>query len=711
MSSPVDEARLKALAEVQAARTKAHYAVHFANRALVQRGWADPVYVATRRALDAVMVELAAAKTLFGRIDGTWAQFVPPAEDADALRRAQDGFLRVIRAAEQARDACQAGRAPEFRRPELTPHHEIKFSGAAPLVPTISPIVVLKGSNRDMGRQYAQQVIEIYGPWIFARQAARAFSEGERAELRRWEAELGRCMPEILDFARGWAEGASAAGLAMSYDQALAIWTGVRPPAREPRPMAFATTDEHDDRVTAAYLGVAAGAPREAVEDMCSGMCAWGQGTADGELIAGATTDHDCTFQATIVAYPDEGHAFIYTPFSANGSIPALGDFFMAGHPGMNDRGLAYVHHGGANTGEPESEWGYGVRRGPATFHILQFAGDARAARDMQLRWPVGDSGISLGTPGGLFADRGYGFSLEARAGAPAKPQPIVREHSHDAFGKAFDFLYANNNAIAPESGQLNVPPPGGYRYSLAGGWFTFDPRQIGAEPGAKMFRRLNTKNSECRNRYAYRTMMLGYGGIDLDYMTMAYRQGGTIPPGGHDEVCARWNAGEQWDCSTAHRANAFTAVLSPRAGDDGVYRGCVGPANRAVNCRDPGHGYYYHDETNAFWELRLRPTPEAMVDEARSRACAELGEARRRRSALPGGDAGAEMFDGWLDEADRAVEAGAAFLHEARDARGDARWAAQARALRAFTRAQVRAAQVRDAIDPPPSTPAELRR
>jgi hypothetical protein len=710
VNRPVDEARLKALAEVQAARTKAHYAVHFANRALVRRGWTDPVYVATRRALDAVMVDLARAKTLFGSVDGTWAQFVPPAGDAGVLRRAHDGFLGVIRAAEQARDACDAGRAPEVRRPELTPHHEISFGGDAPLVPTICPIVVLKGSNRDMGRQYARQVIEIYGPWIFARQAARTFTEAERAELRRWEAELGRHMPEILDFARGWAEGASASGLPMSYDQALAIWTGARPPARQPRPMAFATSDEHDDKVTAAYLGVAAPAP-EAVEDMCSGMCAWGEGTADGELIAGATTDHDCTFQATIVAYPDEGHAFIYTPFSANGSIPALGDFFMAGHPGMNDRGLAYVHHGGANTGEPESEWGYGVRRGPATFHILQFADDARAARDMQLRWPVGDSGISLGTPGGLFADRGYGFSLEARAGAPAAPRPIVREHSYDAFGTAFDFLYANNNALAPESGHLNVPPPAGYRYSLAGGWFTFDPDQIAAEPGAKMFRRLNTKNSECRNRYAYRTLMLGYGAIDLDYMTMAYRQSGTIPPGDHDEVCARWHAGEQWDCSTAHRANAFTAVLSPRAGDGGVYRGCVGPANRAVNCRDPGHGYYYFDETNAFWELRLGPTPEAMADEAAGRARRELDAARRRRAALPADHAGLALFDGWLDEADRAAQDGAGALRAARGAGGDTRWSALARALRCFTRAQVRSAQVRDAIDPPPASAAALAR
>lgn len=102
------------------------------------------------------------------------------------------------------------------------------------------------------------------------------------------------------------------------------------------------------------------------------------------------------------MAFPDEGIPFIFTPFSANGSIPVLGNFHMDDHPVMNASGLAYVHHGGANTGELADQWGYGVRRGPATFHALQFAADAMSALQ---RFPVGDAGISLGTVGGMFAD------------------------------------------------------------------------------------------------------------------------------------------------------------------------------------------------------------------------------------------------------------------------------------------------------------------
>jgi len=43
-------------------RDQAHYGVHFANRRLVERRWADRCYVANRTALDALMLHLAKAK-------------------------------------------------------------------------------------------------------------------------------------------------------------------------------------------------------------------------------------------------------------------------------------------------------------------------------------------------------------------------------------------------------------------------------------------------------------------------------------------------------------------------------------------------------------------------------------------------------------------------------------------------------------------------
>src|SRR5690606_38962299 len=99
------------------------------------------------------------------------------------------------------------------------------------------------------------------------------------------------------------------------------------------------------------------------------------------------------------------------------------------------------------------------------------YANSAAEARDMELGWPAGDSGRALGSPGGFYADSSYGYSLEARAGCPDDCHPIIREKTYGASGRAYDFLYANNNALHPDSAHLNGAPKGGYQYGLAEGW------------------------------------------------------------------------------------------------------------------------------------------------------------------------------------------------------------------------------------------------
>lgn len=711
MTTPTTEFQRRLL-QVQRLRTEALYAVHAADRAFVLKGWEDPVYVGAREALDDVLVALAEAKWTFGRLDGTYLGFAAPhADKRQAMLDAEAGFLAVVEACGSIKKACEQGRVPaRMGGPVLELRNEVLFASGIPQVPTICPIVVLQGASRDMGRQYVEQVIEIYGAWIFQQQAAAAFNAKELEEISKWTEQLLKYTPEIEAFALGMCEGAARSGLPLSREQALAIWTGKQPPAKDPRPMAFALNSESgdDSRVTAAYLGVAASTPTDS--DMCSGICAWGRGTSDGSLVAGSSTDHDCTFMATIVAFPDEGFPFIYTPFSANGSVPVLGNFHFGGHPGMNGAGLAYVHHAGANTGEPMSEWGYGVRRGPTTLHALQFCSSAAAALEQEQRYPVGDAGISLGTAGGLYADRHFGCAVEARPGAPDSRNPIVRTHSYDALGNSYDFLYANNNALAPQSAHLNVPPPGGYQYSLAGGWYTRDWAEINADPGPKAFRRHNTRSSEGRNRYAYRMMMQGYGRIDLSYMAMVYRQSGEVPEGSLADQRRSWEAGEPWNSSTAHRGNAFTALMKPSSAD-GIYCGCVGPANRAVQVRGPEHGYRYHDETNAFWELRLRGNPKAVAAAALEQAQVDLAEARRLADAAGAAHAGAHMFAKWLAQSTEHLRQAQQLHAQAYSTKDDSNLAVISRCLRAGTRAQVRARQVIEALNPPADSPSRLPR
>lgn len=697
-----------AMQEVDTLQTAAHYAVHFANRELVKRNWKDPVYVSTRKALEPVNLALYKAKWLLGRMDGTYGDFAPPLEREGNLSEVRNRFEAVVKAADAIAEACRNGREVEAAEPYIQrlDNAEAEFSEGIALVPSICPVVVLQGTNRDMGRQYARQVIEIYGGWIFEQQAVRVLSDAEHGEIRNWEQQLRQHMPEILDFVEGWVEGAAQAGHPIAHDNVLAIWTGTRPYSREIRPFALADSDGTNDKTIAAYLGVGTepGEKRGEITDLCSGVCAWGEATADGRLVAASTTDHDCTFQATIVAFPAEGNNFIYTPFSVKGSIPIIGRDYMGGHPGMNNKGVAYVHHGGASTGEPRDQWGYGVRRGPSTFHALQFANSAAEARDMQLSYPVGDAGITLGTAGGMYADSRNGFSFEARSGCPDKPNPIIRESSFDALGKSYDFLYANNNALSPRSGHLNAAPSYGYQYSLAGGWFTCDPKVIYEEPGGIAIRRLLTKESEGRNRFHYRYMMEGYGRIDFDYMLSFYRTGGEIPPGSFEEVSARWDAGEKWDCSPAHRSIASTFIMKPDNGDAGIYQACIGPADRSLVCRDPGHGYYYYDETNTFWELTLAASPTAVLDHARARALDDIDHARAALETFDGSPCGRAELERLLAKAERDRDL-AASLQPVETGAGqadDTTLSTIARAIRALTRAQVRAKQVTEAVSPP---------
>jgi hypothetical protein len=66
-------------------------------------------------------------------------------------------------------------------------------------------VVILQGSDFDMGFQYAQQVIQIFGPWLLQRKAGRSrrFSNEDLACLRRWEDQLREYAP--LGAVTAWA--------------------------------------------------------------------------------------------------------------------------------------------------------------------------------------------------------------------------------------------------------------------------------------------------------------------------------------------------------------------------------------------------------------------------------------------------------------------------------------------------------------------------
>ncbi len=57
---------------------------------------------------------------------------------------------------------------------------EISFAGEVPMPPNFRPVVILSGSDYEMGYQFYQQLIQIFGPWILERPRVEALGILER---------------------------------------------------------------------------------------------------------------------------------------------------------------------------------------------------------------------------------------------------------------------------------------------------------------------------------------------------------------------------------------------------------------------------------------------------------------------------------------------------------------------------------------------------
>jgi hypothetical protein len=647
-----------------------------ANMELGKLGYGDAVYPQRVREFDQAVID--ATK-------GKW--HVAQAMETQARGEWQTAFRHIEQSqelAERLLALLQTGSHDPVAHDRATlssKDTEIIFADGVPLVPAINPVVILQGSDRAMGYQYAQQLIQIFGPWILERKAGKAFSEEACAVIGQWEAQIREHAPEILLFCEGWAAGANDAGIPMSYRDVLVLWTGNLPPAAD-------------------YLGLGEGFP-QLYPPLCSGVAAWGRATADGKLVSGSSGDHDPTHMVTIVAFPETGNNFVLSMFSATGDVPVVGPVYMMGHPGMNNRGLAYVHHGGElRMVEPKQHWGYGIRRGTSVFHILRFANGAREAQEMELSYSVGDVGRAMGSVGGFYADSNSAYVLESR-----KDPVVVRLAG--VMGET-DFLYANNSALHPDSGQAGwmQAQPENWLWDPHGGWHPAKlvvpelfarPRKGQAPDRTTSLLGYMYHNSCERSRYAYGVMDRAVGQVDLETMKTIYRQSGTVPPGPWAEVAAAYKRTGRWGvCAIGHAGNAVVAVMKPDDGDEGIYAVCAGTAARGLTPNVPNpSGSPLCGETNTFWELKLASSPADVAAYAGQKASEYIEQATEAITTLAPADVAYEPLTMLLDLAQGEFEAGQGHAHGARQAAKENSIYDWARATRAYTRAQVRALQV----------------
>ncbi len=141
---------------------------------------------------------------------------------------------------------------------------------------------------------------------------------------------------------------------------------------------------------------------------------------------------------------------------------------------------------------------------------------------------------------------------------------------------------------------------------------------------------------------------------------------------------------------------------MKPDDGNEGIYALCVGTAARGLAPNTPTRATPIHAETNAFWEIKLADSPAGVAAAARQRAQEYIQQASAQISGLRPTDTAFAPLKELLDLAQSELDRGFTHADAANVATGNEEVYAWAGATRAFTRAQVRALQVRQALVPP---------
>ena len=554
---------------------------------------------------------------------------------------------------------------------------EIAFVDGIPMPPPVRPVIILSGSDYEIGYQYFQQLVEIYGTWIPSHKWGylyyctplhrETFSAEEKTALKEFQSCIDRYTPEWTDILEGMAAGATDAGVPLTYNDLLAFFVLYEELYHwSPRSFVFPNSSGEEE---SRGRGPA-----------CSGFAAWGRVTKDGGLLcAGSGDDSAGFFASTVVVFPETGNNFIASPYD----MPGFGGF--PSHPGINNKGLAYVHHG---TGSfAFQKWGYTVPRGMADMHILRFANTAQEAANMHLSYP---SAVNY-KDGNFLADVG-GDALVIESRDPR----VVRKAGDQG---ETDFIYCTNNYLSKEMGDEELQD-----YVPHGGWLSRVPQGLGVMDLYPW--------SVSRNLFMWNMLHNYQGQVDLDFTTMMYRFPSTVtyPTLEAADAAYQQERGQSYRARIGSLDNSIIGIALPDDGDNGSYYVCSGPATRATGPAMPTLHNYGPGQTYSFYQLTLASSPVGVAQAALSRAQLDLYYANTALARLTYVEAAPveQTFDKAKTEYFKghyylnAVLAGRVTKHRESISH-------YAKATRAFTRCQVYAKQVGEAIAPPPSRPEDL--
>ncbi len=563
--------------------------------------------------------------------------------------------------------------------PGVTP--EIPYAGDIPLIPNVRPAIIVSGTDYDMGYQWYQQIVQIYGTKPLEERAHRTFTKEEQEALKVWQWYIKKYTPEMIDLMRGMAAGARDAGIPLTYEEILAKWAEDRtliPPDKN-------TTIPPESRNET--LQIAANC--EGCKDHdCSGWAAWGKATKDGKLYCGGSGDHQIVidgneiqeFEYVVVVIPKTGNNFVFSTSTG-----------CCWHPAMNNKGVAKFHHGdtgycGRYKKEEDQHYGYGVPNQMITMHTIRFANSAREAQDIVLSLPSGDGRI-----GGAWADvNGTAFVLENRD----NPR-IIRKPGDNG---EVDFIYSTNNLWSKELKSCYNPPPG---------------QSVEWVPHAGWLGTHGSLDSIGRNLELWNLFHNYHGSVDFQFAEMIWRFAGPpLPFEKIDDAVADFtkSQGKSWNSHVSETGNAMVGVLVPDNGDKGLYCVSQGSMSRLTAPTYPGGVVVRLAPTYTNYQIQLDRTLPRLTSAARQRANWDLYNASQELRKRTYADARYAPLDAILNQAVTEWQKGEYLMNTLKFKKGDNVIVNQtAKATRSYQRCQAIAKHVQEALVPAPSRPEDL--
>lgn len=279
------------------------------------------------------------------------------------------------------------------------------------LPPGILPVVILSGTDHEMGYQYGQQAgeyLEREKEAIWA-SALQTFSRDQIVRmLKANQYYIKKYTPENIEIMKGIADGATASGFQLSYTDVLLMNCTLPKPETSTFPP---------------------GAQKDTLPPKkCSVCSAWGSATTDGRLIGMDTLDSgEAAYGVIILAFPDKGNHYI-----CGAQAGEIGDHFL-----MNSRGL-FVGNSGGGGSPRDIDTNYGLSWSCSLTHIVRFANSAYEARDMLLPWQIN------------IPENFHFVDVKGSACVVEKTAAIQSVRKPGDFGEV-DFLFSTNNYLNKE--------------------------------------------------------------------------------------------------------------------------------------------------------------------------------------------------------------------------------------------------------------------